>query len=304
VDPERLRRWEDEVARCKQQHKRGSRSLIASKTLRIKGPRHWRSRSLLRRMVHPLVSIATLGLVRPARWYQTRPQLLSELPLRYEHSWGGSIRHPLPDDKELHFAVSSNPVGKGFFPSKADIRTEYGAGRWAARKYWNALFKQCGKQIALPLIEDPKRPVTKFGVAYPVEGCAVVTKAWDVRLQYAGTFDAEWDEHKKPFLPDDFQFRYWNGAHPDLQLPYLHGDEHITLTNMRVGEASGVALQLPSHSASLLLEEKPNQFSRQNARLDTVIINLELQQLQLLWRAAVGGTTANSAEVEFEGVSP
>ncbi|MCW5187548.1 DUF2169 domain-containing protein [Burkholderia cenocepacia] len=88
-------------------------------------------------------------------------------------------------------------------------------------------------------------------------GVGIVGKAWKSRRELAGTYDDQWLAERHPGLPDDFQFRYWNGAHPQMQVPHLKGDETIVLTNLvpvgtpgsTVGERGNTILRiaLPGH---------------------------------------------------------
>ena len=87
------------------------------------------------------------------------------------------------------------------------------------------------KRVRAPQIDLPDDPVREFGKNYPAQGLGVVTKAWMPRRKLCVTIDDAFIESGRP-LPDDFDFAFWNGAHPDLQVPWLAGNEEITLTNL------------------------------------------------------------------------
>ena len=51
--------------------------------------------------------------------------------------------------------------------------------------------------------------------------------------RYAGTYDQEYVKSRHPLPPVDFSYRFFNGAHPDLQVEgYLNGDEDVVLLNV------------------------------------------------------------------------
>lgn len=307
VNPDQIRRWEQDIALIKHNHRNQPGEIIAKKTLKIVGPRYWKRRWLPRRLLQLALAIVTLGIVRLSDWYKTTAKSILEVPIRYEHAWGGSVRHAINAEEEIYLSTSKNPIGKGYFPSVKDIRKEYNLGRLKARSRWNRLFKLSGKKIPLPLIEHPGHPVEKFGKNYPVEGLGIVTKAWDARTQYAGTYDAHWENEKAPLLPDDFDFKFWNGAHPDLQVPYLEGNEHISMRHIKLEGALAnlkqdeFSLQLPGENLNLILEDAEGKLFRQKPKLDTVVVDMHASKVFLMWRAAIrGDAPITAAELELE----
>ncbi|WP_227739769.1 MULTISPECIES: DUF2169 domain-containing protein [Burkholderia] len=157
--------------------------------------------------------------------------------------------HPDQDNVPVaHTACENNPIGLGF------------AERW----FLDATKLQ---RVAAPQIEAGSEPISMQGWLAAVNGQAhpslhpagvgIVGKAWKSRRELAGTYDDQWLAERHPGLPDDFQFRYWNGAHPQMQVPHLKGDETIVLTNLvpagtpgsTVGERGNTILRiaLPGH---------------------------------------------------------
>lgn len=39
-------------------------------------------------------------------------------------------------------------------------------------------------------------------------------RSWQPRLRYAGTYDQHWMDERLPFLPEDFDLRYFQSAPP------------------------------------------------------------------------------------------
>lgn len=163
---------------------------------------------------------------RGANGYELgEPEPCAEVPLRYELAFGGTVRD---GDREREF--EGNPWGIGYVPSAGDERRE---------------------RIDAPRIEDPRDPVTGFGKTYRPEGFGVWGRTWSPRLQRAGTFDEAWLRERWPVLPPDFDFAYWNCAHPDLIAPApMRGDEAIELDGV---DPNGPRRhRLPGHDVFLL----------------------------------------------------
>jgi hypothetical protein len=64
-------------------------------------------------------------------------------------------------------------------------------------------------------------------------GFGPIACSWSPRLEMAGTYDAAWEESKKPLLPDDYDPRYALSAPLD-QRPqqWLRGGELVELLHM------------------------------------------------------------------------
>jgi len=52
------------------------------------------------------------------------------------------------------------------------------------------------------------------------------------RFNSAGTYDQRWEEQRAPYLPDDFDERFYQSAPEDQQIPYLQGRERVVLVNL------------------------------------------------------------------------
>ncbi|MDR5745431.1 DUF2169 domain-containing protein [Caballeronia sp. LZ029] len=222
-------------------------------------------------------------------WVLNDPEPFVTLPMRYEHALGGqcSIKHD--DDSMQHAACQSNPLGTGFMT------------QW----YIDAVRPD---RVPAPRIEAPEASITSehwnAWLANPDEslpppvGLGVMGRAWAPRLRRAGTYDERWLESQHPGLPDDFDFAYWNGAHPALQTAYLKGDETLVLTNLvpvdhpqaRVN-ANGdteLTLRLPGHLPMGWLYMN-GDLTDAALNLDTLHVDLTqaVPQVVLVWRAAV-----------------
>lgn len=199
--------------------------------------------------------------VRGASGYTlTEPEPCTAVPMRYEHAFGGVARQ---GDTEHTYAA--NPVGVGYVPSVADERRE---------------------RIEAPRIEDPRDPVTELGKTYRPEGVGVWGRTCPPRLQRAGTYDDAWQRTRWPVLPADFDYAYWNCAHPDLVAPHrLRGDEDIVLEGF--DPAGARRHQLPGHEVFLLLGHTPDEGEVRAMSLDTLVLDLERAQAVMVYRLVI-----------------
>jgi hypothetical protein len=211
-----------------------------TKTLRVTGPRHWYHRAL-------------------GGWRLSAPEPCTEVPLRYEYAYGGTLRR---DDSESE-VLEENPVGMGFTrPSLLRI----------------------GEEISAPRIESPAEPISELGKRYKPEGMSPLAPAWLPRRAHAGTFDDRWRQGPQPQLPADFNYAFYNSAHPDLIYPrYLFGDEDISFENLHRGKP--ISTRLPGLEVGILVYFKEGGAGVAPIWLDTLVLDAQQQRVHLTWRA-------------------
>jgi len=185
------------------------------------------------------------------RFKLTDPEPCTEVPLRYEHALGG------PTSAE-------NPLGVGL----------YDGGSLADKD-----------RVPAPRIESDAAPVREWGKALLPEGFGVYGRAWQPRLAFAGTYDDAWLERTWPRYPEDFNFGYWNGAHPDLVVPYLKGDEEVELVGFHVEGA--FRFRLPGHYVFVLLRYGGGFALPHPMWCDTLIIDTEVARVSMVYRLGV-----------------
>ena len=121
------------------------------------------------------------------------PKPFESVPLAYEFAFGGV--HVIEGDTPQVLAEERNPVGRGF---RGKRKTRELAG------------------LPLPNIEDPAAPVEKVGDKAVPQGFGFTAAHWLPRRAFAGTYDEAWQQNRAPYLPEDFDPRFFNAAHPDL----------------------------------------------------------------------------------------
>jgi hypothetical protein len=203
-----------------------------------------------------------------------------------------------------HSAFEANPLGCGY--SQA----------W----HWQA--SQC-QQLAAPRIEYAGQPftATMFAdiaarnassvAAMPAPaGVSCVGRAWLPRRQLIGNFQAKahYAADEYPALPEDFDFGYWNCAPRDQQCAHLRGDEEFALINLCSPQSASASInpqqdtqlcfQLPGHMFYLALGDAQGRLGVKPLLIDTVYIDLEKNQIEVVWRAVIA-TSANLTDAQL-----
>lgn len=191
----------------------------------------------------------------------TPPEALAPTPLTYENAFGG-FDTSAPDAKASAVEMR-NPVGTGYRSKKHGKFVE-------------------GRE--LPRIEDPAKLISDSNDAPAPAGFGFVGPHWQPRSALAGTFDAKWMHARMPLLPEDFDRRYFNAAHPDLiAKEYLTGGESVVVVN--ASKRGRLEFDLPRvapPSVSVEFAQRDAEVVATN--LDTVIINTDDDLVLLLWR--------------------
>ncbi len=141
-------------------------------------------------------------------WNTDTPKPITSMPIRYEHAFGGMITVYDPETERDRTAFyDKNPLGIGYWP------------KWAHPE------AKRRDRVPAPRIISQEDLNAKFGQELTPEGYGPICRTWQPRRKLAGTYDENWQAGRWPNLPEDFDFAYWNCAHPDLQTPFLKGDE-------------------------------------------------------------------------------
>jgi hypothetical protein len=203
---------------------------------------------------------------------RSAPEPFETMDLVYERAFGGI-----------------DSIGAGFFP-------ENPAGRgYVRRKKVKAI-----DGMLLPNLEDPHEPITSWRTQPRPVGFGFYPRNAQPRLSYAGTYDDAHLEHRAPALPRDFSHRFFNAAHPDLQVPgYLQGEEEVELTNLT---ASGrLRTRLPGLKPRVTVDrigpepestddpdategEARSIEERVETRLDTLVLLPEEERFYMVYR--------------------
>ncbi len=189
------------------------------------------------------------------------PRPFATMPLTYERAFGGADL--TPTDPRRHEREARNPVGTGL-AVRDTRRTD---------------------PLALPNLEDPKHLIRGPGDRPPPAAFGFVSPDWQWRARYAGTYDDRWEKARMPLLPEDFDRRFFNAAHPELIAPgYLRGGEAVSVIN--ASPRGALAFALPSEQPELIVMMKDQTRHALAMALDTVTIDTDAHRVELVWRAS------------------
>lgn len=189
----------------------------------------------------------------------TEPEPFQKMPLSFERAFGG--RCPVAAESEEEQQDDRNPVGVGYV----------------------AVAEQSVDK-PLPNLEDPAALISTWKDRPDPRAFGYVCGHWQPRRAFAGTYDDRWQRERMPLLPDDFDYRFFNVAPLDQQLPgYLVGGERVELRGFTPdGEFS---FELPQDKVGVNLLFPMEVERAEPAVLDTLIIEPDLRRFQLVWRA-------------------
>lgn len=202
----------------------------------------------------------TIRVFGDRQWQNGRPSIptpFQEMPLVYERSFGGQY---LKKDKII--AEQRNLVGCGFVGKRTNREVE---------------------GLPVPNLEDPLHLINSTSDNPQPVGFSPTCGYWFPRNQWAGTYDDNWQTSRAPYLPEDFDKRFLNAAHPDLIYPgYLQGGEDISITGMHPNGT--INLQVPYVKINCHVQLK-SKLIPINLNIETFTIEPNSQQLSLVWSA-------------------
>jgi hypothetical protein len=203
---------------------------------------------------------------RPLCWLfclrKSAPRPFRAVPLIYEHAFGGMHQ---ADGKRARVTFEPrNPVGMGY------------AGRRRRREL---------RGLPLPHLEDPSALIKSPRHRPAPAGFGFVAPSWEPRKSFAGTYDEAWQKRRAPYLPDDFDPRFFNAAHPDLVTErHLEGGERVEALNVSPSGPLRFRLPVCRFKTTVRIAGRDESPPLQ---LETVLIEPDDARLTMLWRGAV-----------------
>jgi hypothetical protein len=183
-----------------------------------------------------------------------------QIPISYGSAFGGTDRaHPDPARHETYLA---NHVGVGYH---VHLTPEVLDGQ------------------PLPNTEEPGHPVISPSGDYRPMAFGPLGRAWTPRAALAGTYDDAWLDERFPFLPEDFDERYFQSAPDDQQIAYPVGGERVILTNLTADGETRFAL--PDLSLPVTFFLRNYERHDIDAVVDTLIIEPDLGRFMVTWKA-------------------
>jgi hypothetical protein len=190
----------------------------------------------------------------------TSPQPFESMPLVFERAYGGT---QVLDETRI-LAEERNPVGKGF------------AGKRSASDMAHE---------ALPNLEDPAHVLSRAGVRSEPACFSFVATHWLPRRAFAGTYDEAWQKKRAPYLPLDFDSRFFNCACLEMTFDrFLRGDETVAIQG--ASQRGPVQLTIPRCSLRTAVKIA-GRSETPPPNLETVLLEPDANRMCMTWRAQV-----------------
>lgn len=225
------------------------------KTARVTGPRAW-------------------GWTPLSGWSLSSPAPAERVALHGGNAYGGFLSHRLQTrndttldryDDTICDTYLVNPVGLGYTGEATLDRAAF------------------YRAAQIEAITDPINDIRK---RYVPASFGPRARWCSERIALAGTYDEAWQNEHFPYLPADFDFGFYQSAQPDLIAPgFLQGDEPLALIGCT--ETGELKSQLPSLRLLAILTDDNGHRESMGMRLDTVSIDLDRREVQLVWRLTV-----------------
>ena len=191
----------------------------------------------------------------------SRPEPFESMPLVYERAFGGT--HKL-DDGRVVASEEQNPVGLGFAGQRSP--NDMGGQR-------------------LPNLEDPRRPIESARDRTAPACFGFIAASWMPRRSFAGTYDEAWSKTRVPYLPLDFDRRFFNVAPADMVFArHFRGGEPVEVIG--ASRRGLLRFTLPTTRPEIAVRIAGGG-ATPSVSLETVLIEPDQDRLCLTWRAAL-----------------
>lgn len=182
------------------------------------------------------------------------------MPISYDVGFGGVHRSDDADDCD---AYPLNPVGRGWHRNPKTARVD-------------------GQP--LPNTEEVGRSVTVPNGEYSPMSLGPIGRGWAARARFAGTYDDRWLDEVFPFLPEDFDERYYQSAPPDQQIEIPNAPLEVALSGFT---PDGLRqFTLPHFDAPVHFFLKNEEREDHVAWLDTIVFEPDEDQFTMCWRTS------------------
>jgi len=199
-----------------------------------------------------------------------------KMPLHYGRAFGGSTPY-MKNGQPMADILPENPVGVGYAGRlSTDVRGQ-----------------------PLPNLEPTNSRLERPGDRnFKPVAFSAIARNWLPRRSYAGTYDEQWRNSTFPFLPADFDERFFQSAPEDQQIDFPHGGEEIVLANMMEGRAVA-RFRLPR------LDNIPIRFLMCDYRVltptvvaDTLYFEPDDNRFSVVWRTSIPIKRSFDKEIE------
>jgi hypothetical protein len=187
------------------------------------------------------------------------PLPFTKLPISYDVAFGGVDRNS--EDEREHDAYLPNPVGRGWH--------KHLKSAWVDGK-------------PMPQTEEIGQAVTSPSHRYRPMALGPLGRGWPQRARFAGTYDQPWLDDVFPFLPKDFDERYYQASPEDQQLPIPVCPLEVMLSGFTPDGVRQFAL--PHFEAPVHIFPRTGGREVHAAALDTIVFEPDEERFTVTWR--------------------
>ncbi len=187
-------------------------------------------------------------------------QAFTEQDIGYSHAFGGSV--PVANNPELNDGYPANTCGRGWFPKSSGTADIVG--------------------MPMPNTEMLGQPVDNPHGDFTPMALGPIGRSWPPRIGFAGTYDDAWLADHFPFLPPDFDNRYYQAAPLDQQTEHLKGGEDVLLLCLTRQERAG--FQVPRMQVPVTFFITGGGHETVQAVIDTLVIDTDAGTVEVTWR--------------------
>ena len=208
----------------------------------------------------------TLDVVGDRAWRYAGPSIFpsdplpfTRIPITYARAWGGIDRlDPKTDPAPAYMA---NPVGTG----------------WADATHGDRV-----GGLPLPNLQAVGEEITSPHGAHTPVSLGPISRAHPRRLPFGGTYDDHWTKNVFPFLPEDFDERYYQSAPQDQWIDFPRPGTEVTLVNLT--QRGRESFRLPNTDLPVTLFRGGEIALERKVPPDTLLFDTEARKLSLVWR--------------------
>ncbi|MBI3230758.1 MAG: DUF2169 domain-containing protein [Burkholderiales bacterium] len=183
------------------------------------------------------------------------------MPLHYGFAFGGT--RPLPQAGQSE-SYAANPLGCGYSTDPAAV-----AG------------------LVMPSLEAHNQAILRPDEQYPPAALSVLARNWLPRRPLSGTYDAAWKRDVFPFLPEDFDTRFYQAAPEDQQIDYPQGGEEVVLWNLMPKQAE-MRFKLPRlDKVPVRILMRDFTIEQPKVVVDTLFFEPDQARFTAVWRTSI-----------------
>ena len=179
------------------------------------------------------------------------------------------------------------------------------AHAWGGPKYPYNPVGRGFRTDAMPNLEVPGDHALKYTAEAQPAGFSPIPPSWPQRSSKLRGPDGQWRRHRWPWLPEQFDYSFFNAAPPDQWIDgFFRGDESLQFENMHP-EHAVYTTRLPGMRARCVVTKRhsddaspPASLGEVPLSLDTLWVDMDQEKLTIVWRGRTPVRSVKLRDVE------